>query len=149
MLQDFRTFVMRGNVMDLAVGVIIGAAFGGVVKSLVDDVIMPPIGLIIGGTDFGNHFVLLKEGTKAAPPYLTPAAAKEAGAVTVNYGAFFGTLLTFFIVAFCVYLLVRALNRLQKVPAPAAPNTKPCAFCTLAIPLSATRCPNCTSQVAA
>ena len=149
MFKDFKTFIMRGNVMDLAVGVIIGGAFGAIVKSLVDDIIMPPIGYLTGGADFNSHFVLLKAGTKAPPPYATPAAAKEAGAVTLNYGSFFGTILTFLIVAVAVYLLVRMVNKLHQKPAPAAPNTKNCAFCATSIPLAATRCPNCTSQLAA
>ncbi len=148
MLKEFKAFIMRGNVLDLAVGVIIGGAFGAVVKSLVDDIIMPPIGILTGGTDFNNHFLLLKEGTKAAPPYATPAAAHDAGAVTLNYGAFLGTILTFLIVALAIFMLIRVANRLQKQPVPAAPNTKPCPFCATDIPLSATRCPHCTSQLA-
>jgi large conductance mechanosensitive channel len=149
MWKDFKAFVMRGNVMDLAVGVIIGAAFGAVVKSLVDDVIMPPIGLAMGGIDFSSLFVLLKPGPKAPPPYASLADAKAAGAVTVNYGVFLSTVITFLIVALAVFLLVRAVNRLYRQPAPPTPNTKPCPFCTMPIPNAATRCPNCTSQVAA
>ena len=148
MWQEFKAFILRGNVLDLAVGVIIGASFGGVVKSLVDDVIMPPIGLATGGADFNSHYLLLKAGAKVPPPYATPAAAKEAGAVTLNYGAFLGTVLTFLIVALAVFILARLANRLYRKPAPAAPNTKPCPFCTTGIPLAATRCPNCTSQLA-
>ena len=147
MWQDFKAFILRGNVMDLAVAVIIGASFGAVVKSFVDDVVMPPIGMVTGGTDFNSHYLLLKEGTKAPPPYATPAAAKDAGAVTLNYGAFLGSVLTFLIVAAAVFLMIRMVNRLQKKPIPAAPNTKPCPFCVTAIPIAATRCPNCTSQV--
>ena len=147
MWNDFKAFVMRGNVMDLAVGVIIGAAFGSVVKSLVDDLIMPPVGLLTGGVDFGNQFVLLKAGTKAPPPYATPAAAHDAGAVTLNYGAFINNILTFLIVALAVFLLVRAVNRLYRKPAPPTPDTKACPFCTMSIPLAATRCPNCTSEL--
>jgi large conductance mechanosensitive channel len=149
MWQDFKAFVMRGNVMDLAVGVIIGAAFGAVVKSLVDDVIMPPIGLATGGIDFSSLYILLKPGLKAPPPYASLADAKGAGAVTINYGAFINTLITFLIVALAVFLLVRAVNRLYRRPAPPTPNTKPCPFCTMTIPIAATRCPNCTSQLAA
>jgi large conductance mechanosensitive channel len=149
MWNDFKAFVMRGNVMDLAVGVILGASFGAIVKSLVDDIIMPPIGMLTGGADFNSHYVLLKAGTKAPPPYATPGAAKEAGAVTLNYGTFFGTILTFLIVALAVFMLIKLVNRMYAKPGPAAPNTKNCAFCATSIPLAATRCPNCTSQLAA
>ncbi len=150
MLKDFKAFIMRGNVVDLAVGVIIGAAFGAIVKSLVDDVLMPVVGLATGGLDFSSHFVLLKIGAKAPPPYATPAEAKAAGAVTLNYGTFINTLLTFLIVAACVFVLVRALSRLYPAPTtPPAPSTKPCPYCTMPIPLGATRCPDCTSQLAA
>ena len=149
MWKDFKAFIMRGNVMDLAVGVIIGGAFGAIVKSLVDDIIMPPIGMLTGGADFNSHYVLLKAGAKAPPPYATPAAAKEVGAVTLNYGSFFGNILTFLIVAAAVYMLVSMMSKLSKKPAPAAPNTKNCTFCATSIPLAATRCPNCTSQLAA
>jgi large conductance mechanosensitive channel len=147
MWKEFKAFVMRGNVMDLAVGVIIGAAFGAVVKSLVDDVIMPPIGLATGGVDFANKYALLKEGTKAAAPYASLAAAKDAGAVTLNYGAFINTLITFLIVALAVFVLVRMINRLYQKPAPATPDTRPCPFCTMTIANAAKRCPNCTSEV--
>jgi large conductance mechanosensitive channel len=149
MWKDFRAFVMRGNVMDLAVGVIIGAAFGSVVKSLVEDVIMPPIGLVTGGLDFNNQFILLKAGTKAPPPYPTVAAAHDAGAVTLNFGAFINTLIAFLIVALAVFLLVRAVNKLYRQPAPPTPNTKPCPYCAMTIPLAASRCPNCTSDLGA
>jgi large conductance mechanosensitive channel len=149
MWQDFKAFVMRGNVMDLAVGVIIGAAFGAVVKSLVDDVIMPPIGLATGGVDFSEKYVLLKEGATAAAPYASLAAAREAGAVTLNYGMFINTIITFLIVALAIFLLVRAVNRLYRQPAPPTPNTKPCPYCTLSVSLEASRCPHCTSQLGA
>ena len=149
MWQEFKAFVMRGNVIDLAVGVIIGAAFGTVVKSLVDDVIMPPIGLAAGNVDFSDLFVLLKAGEAAAPPYASLAAAREAGAVTLNYGAFINNVVAFLIVALAVFLLVKAVNRLYKTPAAATPDTRPCPYCTMTIPLAATRCPNCTSQIAA
>src|ERR671937_47106 len=131
MWQDFKAFVMRGNVIDLAVGVIIGAAFGTVVKSLVDDVIMPPIGLATGGIDFTSLYVLLKVGPKAPPPYASLADAKAAGAVTINYGVFLNTVITFLIVALAVFLLVRAVSRLYRQPAPPTPNTKPCPYCTM------------------
>jgi large conductance mechanosensitive channel len=147
MWKEFKAFVMRGNVMDLAVGVIIGAAFGAVVKSLVDDVIMPPIGLATGGVDFANKYALLKEGTKAAPPYASLAAAKDAGAVTLNYGAFINTFITFLIVALAVFVLVRMVNRLYKKPAEATPDTHPCPFCTMTVANAAKRCPNCTSEL--
>jgi large conductance mechanosensitive channel len=146
MWQEFKAFVMRGNVLDLAVGVIIGAAFGSVVKSLVDDVIMPPLGIVTGGVDFSEKYMLLKEGA-AAGPYVTLAAAKEAGAVTLNYGAFLSNILTFLIVALAVFVLVRAVNRLYRKPAEATPETMPCPYCTMTIARAATRCPNCTSQV--
>jgi large conductance mechanosensitive channel len=149
MWKDFKAFIMRGNVVDLAVGVIIGAAFGAIVKSLVDDVIMPPIGLATGGLDFSNKFVVLKEGVKQAAPYLSLADAKSAGAVTLNYGLFVNNIITFLIIAFCVFLLVRAVARLHLEPATltAAPTTKACPYCATQIPIPAKRCPNCTSQL--
>ena len=149
MWNDFKAFIMRGNVLDLAVGVIIGAAFGTVVKSLVDDVIMPPIGLAIGGVDFSNLFVVLKEGATNASPYASLADAKAAGAVTLNYGAFVNTIITFLIIALAVFMLVRIVSKLQKQPAAPPPDTKPCPQCATAIPIAAKRCPNCTSQLAA
>ena len=149
MWQDFKAFVMRGNVMDLAVGVIIGAAFGAVVKSLVDDVIMPPIGLATGGVDFSDKYLLLKPGAAAPGPYPSLAAAREAGAVTLNYGAFLNTIITFLIVALAIFLLVRAVNRLYRKPAEPTPDTLPCPFCTMTVARAATRCPHCTSQLTA
>ena len=119
MFNDFKAFIMRGNVVDLAVGVIIGAAFGAIVKSLVDDVLMPPLGLATGGIDFSNKFAVLKDGVKAAGPYASLADAKGAGAVTMNYGLFINQVVTFVIVAFCIYLIVRAVNKMQRAPAPA------------------------------
>ena len=148
MWKEFKAFVMRGNVMDLAVGVIIGAAFGAVIKSLVDDVIMPPIGLATGGVDFSDKYVLLKDGLKSGPPYASLAAAKEAGAVTLNYGTFINTLITFLIVALAVFLLVRAVNKMYHKPAEPTPDTRPCPFCTMTIAKAATRCPHCTSDLA-
>jgi large conductance mechanosensitive channel len=147
MLKEFKEFAMRGNVLDLAVGIIIGGAFGTIVKSLVDDVIMPPIGLALGNVDFADLFLMLKAGAKAAPPYATLAEAKAAGAVTINYGLFFNSVITFLIVAFAVFLLVRAANRLRPQEAPATPTTKECPYCRLAIPVGATRCPQCTSEL--
>jgi large conductance mechanosensitive channel len=147
MFKDFKTFIMRGNVVDLAVGVIIGAAFGAIVKSLVDDVLMPPIGLATGGIDFANKFSVLKEGAKAAGPYASLADAKAAGAVTLNYGIFINQIITFLIIAAAVFLVVKMVARMQP-PAPAAtPSTKPCPFCDMQIPIAAKRCPNCTSQL--
>jgi large conductance mechanosensitive channel len=147
MLKDFRAFIMRGSVVDLAVGVIIGAAFGGIVKSLVDDVIMPPVGLATGGVDFANKFIVLKQGTKAAAPYASLADAKEAGAVTLNYGLFINQIVTFLIIAACIFLLIRAIARMRGPPPAAAVVTKDCPFCATPIPVGAKRCPNCTSQL--
>jgi large conductance mechanosensitive channel len=148
MLKDFRTFILRGNVIDLAIGVIIGVAFGAVVKSLVDDVIMPPIGLATGGIDFSNKFVVLKDGAAAAGPYASVAAAKAAGATTLNYGLFVNNVVSFLIVGFCAFLLVRLVNRMIFVhQPPPATKTKACPYCTMEIPLNASRCPQCTSQL--
>ncbi len=146
MLKEFKEFIMRGNVIDMAVGIIIGASFGTIIKSLVDDVIMPPIGLLLGNIDFSNLFAVLKDGAKAAGPYVSLAAAKEAGAVTVNYGFFINTIITFLIVAFCVFLLIRSVNKMKK-EAPAEVTTKECPYCISAIPVNAKRCPHCTSQL--
>jgi len=148
MFKEFREFAMRGNVMDMAVGIIIGAAFGTIVNSLVQDVIMPPIGLILGHVDFTNLFIVLKEGSKAAGPYATVAAAKSAGAVTLNFGIFLNTIISFVIVAFAVFILVRSMNRVRRQEAaPPAPVTKECDYCFSQIPIRATRCPNCTSEL--
>jgi len=146
MLKEFKDFAMRGNVVDLAVGVIIGGAFGNIVKSLVDDIIMPPIGLLLGNVDFSNLFLLMKSGDPAGP-YASLSAAQEAGAVTLNYGLFINTVIAFLIVAFVIFLLIRAINRLdrEEKAAPEAPTTKQCPYCFTEIPLQATRCPNCTS----
>ena len=149
MWSDFKAFLMRGNVIDLAVGFVVGAAFGAIVKSLVEDVIMPPIGLVLGNVDFSNLFVVLKEGAKAAGPYATLADAKAAGAVTVNLGLFLNSVLLFLITAFAVFLIVRAANRLKPQEATAAPSTKDCPYCRMPIPVGATRCPECTSELRA
>lgn len=149
MLKEFKAFALRGNVIDLAVGIIIGGAFGTIVKSLVDDVIMPPIGLLLGNVNFSNLFLLLKPGSKAPPPYPTLADAQAAGTVTINYGVFLTNVVTFLIVAFAVFLLVRAINRLKPPEAAAAPNTKPCPYCRMPIPVDAVRCPHCTSDLKA
>ncbi len=148
MFKEFKEFAMRGNVVDMAVGIIIGAAFGTIVKSMVDDVIMPPIGLLLGNVDFSNLFAVIREGA-AAGPYATLALAREAGAVTINYGVFINTVISFLIVAFCVFLIIRSINRLKKEEAapPPVPTTKECNFCFSTIPIKATRCGFCTSEL--
>lgn len=150
MLKDFKEFAMRGNVLDMAVGIIIGAAFGTIVNSLVQDMIMPPIGLLLGNVDFSNLFVVLKEG-KVAGPYASLAAAKSAGAVTINIGVFINTIISFLIVAFSVFLLIRAVNQLkrQEQAPPPPQTTKECGYCFSTIPIKATRCPQCTSELKA
>jgi large conductance mechanosensitive channel len=142
MLEEFKKFVMRGNVLDMAVGIIIGAAFGTVVKSLVDDIIMPPIGLLLGGIDFNNLFITLGSGD-----YQTLAEAKEAGAATINYGLFISNIITFLVVTLAVFLLVRAVNRMRKEEeeAPAEPTTRDCPECLSEIPIEARRCAFCTA----
>ena len=145
MLKEFKEFAMKGNVVDMAIGIIIGAAFGKIVTSLVGDVLMPPIGKLMGNLDFSNLFLPLDGKT-----YASLAAAKAAGAPTVNYGLFVNTVIDFVIVAFVIFLLVKQMNRLKKeAPAPPAPATKECTYCLSTIPLKATRCPNCTSEVRA
>jgi large conductance mechanosensitive channel len=141
-VSEFKKFAMRGNVIDLAVGVIIGAAFGKIVTSLVSDVIMPPIGVLMGGLDFSNIFINLSGGD-----YATLQAAKDAGAATINVGLFLNTVIDFTIVAIAIFLLIKQINRFAPPPPPAA--TKECAFCASTIPLKATRCPQCTSQLEA
>jgi large conductance mechanosensitive channel len=148
MLKEFKEFAMRGNVVDMGVGIIIGAAFGSIVSSLVSDVIMPPIGLLLGNIDFSNLFLVLKEG-KVAGPYASLAAAKSAGAVSINYGVFVNTIINFMIVAFAVFLFIRSINKLRRqeeVP-PVVPMTKECTYCFSLIPIKATRCPHCTSEL--
>ena len=149
MFREFKEFAMRGNVVDMAVGIIIGASFGGIISSLVADVIMPPIGLLLGDVDFSNLFVTLKQGAKTAGPYASLADAKAAGAVTVNIGVFINTVISFLIVAFAMFMVIRGVNRMKReAPAPAAaPRTRDCPFCCTAIPIAAKRCPNCTSQL--
>ena len=143
MLSEFKTFIMRGNVVDLAVGVIMGAAFGTIVTSLVNDVIMPPIGRLLGGVDFKDFFISL-----SGQSFPTLAAAKAAGAPTLNYGVFLNAVINFLIVAAAVFLLVQQVNRLFPKPAPsAAPATKECAWCASSIPAAAKRCPHCTSNL--
>jgi large conductance mechanosensitive channel len=148
MLKEFKEFAMRGNVVDMAVGIIIGGAFGTIVKSLVSDVVMPPIGLMLGGVDFSDLFVTLKQGATAGP-YATLAAAQAAGAVTISYGLFINAVISFLIVAFAVFLLIKGVNKLKRekeAPA-AAPTTKECPYCYSTIVLKATRCPHCTSAL--
>ncbi len=144
MLKEFKEFAMKGNVLDMAVGIIIGAAFGKIISSFVGDVLMPPIGLFLGKVDFSSLFINLSGKT-----YTSLAEAKAAGAPTLNYGLFINTVLDFLIVAFVIFLLVKQVNRMRAQPAaaPAAPTTKDCPFCATAIPIKALRCPNCTSEV--
>lgn len=146
MFKEFKEFAMRGNVIDMAVGIIIGVAFGGVVHSFVNDVLMPPIGLLVGKVDFSNLFVTLH-----GQQYTTLAQAKAAGATTLNYGIFSNTVINFVIVTFAVFLFIREINRFKRKPAPApeAPTTKECEFCFSSIPLKASRCPQCTSELKA
>jgi large conductance mechanosensitive channel len=150
MLQDFKAFITRGNMIDMAVGIIIGIAFGLVVNSLVKDIIMPPIGLALGNVDFVNLFVVLKEGLTPGP-YASLAAAQAAGAVTINYGAFTNAVVNLLIIAAVVFfLIVRPIAKMQalkKAKEPAAPTTKECPYCTTSIPIKASRCPNCTSEL--
>ncbi|MCL5745759.1 MAG: large conductance mechanosensitive channel protein MscL [Acidobacteria bacterium] len=143
MLKEFKEFVMRGNVLDLAVAVIIGVAFGAIVTSMVNDIVMPPIGLLLGNVDFKDLFISL-----SGQPYATLAAAKAAGAPVIAYGQFLNTVINFLIVAFVIFIAVRQAGKLQRKPepAPAAPTTKDCPFCCSPVPLAATRCPHCTSQ---
>ncbi|MEI9478319.1 MAG: large-conductance mechanosensitive channel protein MscL [Deltaproteobacteria bacterium] len=150
MLKEFKEFAMRGNVIDMAVGIIIGVAFGTIISSLVADVIMPPIGLLLGNVDFSNLFITLKQGVKAAGPYASLAEAKAAGAVTMNIGVFINTIISFVIVAFAIFLLIKSINKLKKQEAPpAVPTTKDCPHCMVSIPIKATRCPHCTSELKA
>jgi len=152
MLKDFKAFITRGNVIDLAVGIIIGVAFGAIITSLVNDIIMPPVGLALGDVDFTNMTVVLKEGMPAGP-YASLAAAKEAGAVTINYGIFVNTIINFLIIAIVIFfIVVRPVARMQarkKAAEPAPPATKECQYCFSSIPVKATRCPNCTSELKA
>jgi large conductance mechanosensitive channel len=148
MLKDFKEFAMRGNVVDMAIGIVVGAAFASIVNSLVTDIIMPPIGLILGKVDFSNLFIVLKEG-KVPGPYGSLANAKAAGAVTMNYGTFFNFIISFIIIAFAVFILVRNINRLKRQEAApqATPATKECPHCLSVIPVKATRCAHCTSEL--
>jgi len=148
MLKEFKEFAMRGNVVDMAVGIIIGAAFSSIVQSLVSDIIMPPIGLLLSEVDFANIFSVLKEGAKTAGPYASLADAQAAGAITINYGIFTNTIIHFIIVAFAIFMVIRSLNRLKKKEEVLAePTTKDCPYCLSNISIKATRCPNCTSNL--
>jgi large conductance mechanosensitive channel len=150
MFKEFKEFAVKGNVVDMAVGIIVGAAFGTIVKSLVDDMIMPPIGLLLGNVDFSNLYFILKEGATAVPDGAILVKAKELGAVTLNYGAFFNTVISFLIVSFAVFFLVKGINRLKRQEAaapPATPTTKECPFCLSAIPIKATKCAHCTANL--
>jgi large conductance mechanosensitive channel len=147
MFKEFKEFAIKGNAIDLAVGVIIGAAFGAVVNSLVKDILMPPLGLITGGLDFTNKFFVLKDAPNGAF-FATPADAVKAGAITWNYGAFITAIINFVIIAFCIFLMVRTINRMKR-PASSEQVAKECPACHMTIPIKATRCPHCTSEIAA
>ncbi len=157
LVADFKKFVMRGNILDMAVGFTVGAAFSTIAKSFVADVVMPPIGLLLGGVDFSNMFMVLKEGGESGAPYASLDAAKEAGAVTINYGSFFNAVITFLIVAFAVFIIIRMYNKAEEdmaerygeKPAPGEPADKKCSFCLSTIPFQAKRCGFCTSDLTA
>jgi large conductance mechanosensitive channel len=144
MWKEFKEFAMKGNVMDMAVGIIIGAAFGKIITSFVNDVLMPPIGLLLGKVDFNKLFISL-----STQSFATLGEAKKAGVVTINYGSFLNTVIDFLIVAIVIFMMIRQINRLKKQPEPAAPNTKDCPHCFSVIPIKATRCPSCTSELKA
>jgi len=148
MLKEFKEFALRGNVLDMAIGIIIGAAFGTIVTSMVNDVLMPPIGLLLGRVDFANLFFVIKEGTTAGP-YDTVEIAKQAGAVTINYGLFINKIISFLIVAWCVFIIIKGMNKLKKKEEvkPADPTTKECPYCLSVIPIKATRCGHCTADL--
>jgi large conductance mechanosensitive channel len=148
MLKEFKEFAMKGNVVDMAVGIIIGAAFGTIVKSLVSDILMPPIGLLLGNVDFANLFLILRQGA-AAGPYAALAEAQEAGAVTMNYGVFINTVISFIIIAFAVFLVIKGINRMrrQEEAPPEEPTTKECPHCFSTISIKATRCAFCTAEM--
>jgi large conductance mechanosensitive channel len=148
MFKDFKEFAMRGNVVDMAMGIIIGAAFGTIVKSLVSDIIMPPIGLLLGNVDFTNLFLILKDGSTPGP-YASLADAQAAGAVSINFGVFVNTIISFIIIAFAVFILIRNINRLKRKEEapPPEPTTKECSYCFSTIPIKASRCAFCTSEL--
>jgi large conductance mechanosensitive channel len=151
MFKEFKEFAMRGNVIDMAVGIVIGAAFGTIVKSLVSDIIMPPIGLLLGKVDFSNLFAVLKQGETVAGPYASLVDAQAAGAVTINYGVFIDTVISFIVIAFAIFMVIRSMNKFKKKEEapPAEPTTQDCPYCLTSIPIKATRCPNCTSKLVA
>ncbi len=144
--QDFKAFLLRGNVVDLAVAVVVGGAFGKITTSFVNDIIMPPIGLVLGHVDFNNLFLVLKDGT-TPPPYATLDLAKKAGAVVLSYGSFVNTIINFVIIAFAIFVMIELLAKLKKAPPPSDPTTKECPFCISTVAIAATRCPNCTSEL--
>jgi len=146
MFKEFKEFAIKGNAVDLAVGVVIGAAFGSIVTSLVKDILMPPIGLLTGGLDFSNKFLVLKNAPGGAV-FATPSDAVKAGAITWNYGNFVTLVINFIIVAFCIFLVVKAMNKMKKPSPTAAPVAKDCPACTMSIPIRATRCPHCTTEL--
>ena len=148
MWKEFKEFAVKGNAIDLAVGVIIGAAFGGIINSLVKDILMPPIGLLTGGLDFSNQFMILKAGKDPAASFATPAQAAEHGAVTWNYGNFVTLVINFIIVALCIFLVVKAVNKMKRSAPDAEPVSKDCPACFMTIPVQATRCPHCTTELA-
>jgi large conductance mechanosensitive channel len=147
MFKEFKEFAIKGNAVDLAVGVVIGAAFGSIVTSLVKDILMPPIGLLTGGLDFSNKFLVLKNAPGGAA-FATPVDAVKAGAITWNYGNFVTLVINFIIVAFCIFLVVKTMNKMKKPSPTAAPVAKDCPACTMSIPIRATRCPHCTTDLA-
>ena len=149
MLKEFKEFAVKGNVVDMAVGIIIGGAFGTIVNTMVSQVLMPPLGLLVGGVDFSNLYIVLKEGAKVAAPYATLADAKAAGAVTINYGIFLNSVISFLIMAFAVFLLVKTINTFRRDEKPLSPSpaTKECPYCLSNVPIKATRCPACTSEI--
>lgn len=147
MWKEFKEFAVKGNAIDLAVGVIIGAAFGSIVTSLVKDILMPPIGLVTGGLDFSNKFIVLKSGADGMTNFATPADAVAHKAITLNYGNFITFVINFVIVAFCIFLVVKAVNKLKRPSPNAPPVSKDCPACAMTIPIKATRCPHCTSEL--
>jgi len=149
MFKEFKEFALRGSVLDMAVGIIIGAAFGAIVSSLVSDVLMPPIGMLLGRVDFSNLYIVIASGKVGSGPYASLAAAQQAGAVTLNYGLFINKIISFLIVAVSLFLIIRSMNQMKKkeVAAPAEPTSKECSFCFTQIPIKAVRCPHCTSEL--
>jgi large conductance mechanosensitive channel len=152
LIEEFRTFALRGNVVDMAVGIIIGGAFSTIVRSLVDDIIMPPVGLFLGDVAFQDLFVVLRVGSDVPPPYATITAAQEAGAVTLNYGLFINNVISFLILAFTIFMVIRMMNQTRErfrhvEKTESAPTEKACPYCVTSIPVQAKRCPNCTSKL--